>query len=345
MPTIDKTRVLITGGGAPGAAGIIKCLREIPHCFIYAVDKNPEAHGQFLADAFHAIPSPESPDFVEILLDLCLKQEIQCIMPLVTKELEVFSKAKKIFEDKGIKVMVSDPEILKKANNKGVLYQTLSEAGLQVPAFRIVNNWFEMHKAIQDLGYPQQEVIIKPCESNGLRGFRIVKAKVNEFELLLHHKPDNSYIQLNQLESIFTQNPMPEYLVSEYLPGEEYTVDVLMFKGKALQIVPRRRIAMTHGISTKGRIENQEEIIAYVKEICKVIPMEWLVGIQVKKARDGSFKILEINPRVQGTTVACRGAGINFPALAIQLALTQQFEYKEPKWGVQFSRYWEEIYF
>jgi carbamoyl-phosphate synthase large subunit len=345
MQTNQSTRVLITGGGAPGAAGIIKCLRALNTCFILAVDINPEAHGKYLADAFEVIPKPDTQEFADSILAMCVRYKINCIIPLVTKELEVFSELKNEFAKKGIHILISDPQALAIANHKGRLYQTLSKAGISVPDFRIVHNWFEMHKAIQDLGYPQNEVIIKPCQSNGLRGFRIVKAEVDEAALLLHHKPDNSYIQLKQLESIFSHHPMPPYLVTEYLPGEEYTVDVLMHKGEALQIVPRKRIAMTHGISTKGKIENIPEIIAYVKEICALVPMEWMIGVQVKRARDGSFKLLEINPRVQGTTVACLGAGINFPALAVTLALEGTFQYTEPKWGVQFSRYWEEVYF
>jgi carbamoyl-phosphate synthase large subunit len=342
---MDKIKVLITGGGAPGAAGIIKCLRERKDLFLISGDKNEDAYGKYLTDDFVQLPDALHKDFCSFVLAYCKKQEVKIVLPLVTKELGPFSLAKSLFKQAGITVLVSDYNSLQTANDKGYLYQSLMESEIRVPEFRRVNDWFDMHKAIQDLGYPHKEVVIKPCVSNGLRGFRIIKPDLNEKELLLNHKPDNSYITLEKLQQIFARDSMPDYVVCEYLPGEEFTVDVLAQNGNSLQIVPRLRTTMTGGISTRGELVNQLEIKEYVKKIINHLKLNWLIGVQVKKAVDGSYKILEINPRVQGTTVACLGGGINFPLLAVNLALEGDFEYKEPQWGVKFLRHWQEIYY
>ncbi|MBK8143020.1 MAG: ATP-grasp domain-containing protein [Chitinophagaceae bacterium] len=71
------------------------------------------------------------------------------------------------------------------------------------------------------------------------------------------------------------------------------------------------------------------------------------IGIQVKQSANGEFFILEINPRVQGTIAAGLGAGINLPVLALKQALGLSIAADEltVKWGVKFTRYWEEVFY
>lgn len=339
------TRILITGGGAPGAAGIIKCLREIQSVFIVSVDTDPKAYGSLLSDAFETVPKANSPDFIPTLLEICKKHKINVVLPLVTKELESLSISKNIFLENNIVVMVSDVIPLNKANHKGNLLNTLKNNQIPHPSFHIARNFKEIKDAAQSLGYPNNPIIIKPCESNGLRGFRILDNSINSLDLLLNHKPDNSYTNLENLQNIIGEKDIPEYLVSEYLPGKEYTVDVLAKNGKSLVIVPRLRSKMSSGISTAGCIERNTEIIDYVKEIVALIGLDFLIGVQVKQDINGKYKIIEINPRVQGTTVACLGAGINFPKLCVEMALGAKLEIPEPKWGIRFARHWQELFF
>ncbi|MBL7722079.1 MAG: ATP-grasp domain-containing protein, partial [Chitinophagaceae bacterium] len=71
------------------------------------------------------------------------------------------------------------------------------------------------------------------------------------------------------------------------------------------------------------------------------------IGIQVKANDEGEFLVLEINPRVQGTISASLGAGVNLPLLAVkqELGLPILPEELIIKWGVRFSRYWEEVFY
>jgi len=49
--------VLLTGAGAPGAAGIIKCLKKgDKEIRIICVDANSMAYGQTFSDVFYVIP-------------------------------------------------------------------------------------------------------------------------------------------------------------------------------------------------------------------------------------------------------------------------------------------------
>lgn len=154
-------------------------------------------------------------------------------------------------------------------------------------------------------------------------------------------------MSLNDARRVLASSPFPELLVSEYLPGEEYSVDCLCKGGEPILVVPRLRKRMINGISVEGEFVKEETIIAYCSQIIRELQLHGNIGLQVKKSDSGKFLLLEINPRVQGTISAALGAGANLPALAVkqELGLAINPAELEVKWGVQFSRYWSEVFY
>ena len=337
----------MTGGGAPGAPGILKCLQADPGFQITLADANPLAVGRYLNADFEVIPMGNAENFIESILSLCNRKNIQAVLPLVTKELLPLAKSKKLFESANIKVLVSDAPSLEIAVNKSSLYEFLQWRAIEVPDFRIVGTIDHSNQAVSELGYPDKKVCFKPSVSNGSRGFRIIRNDFNELDLLFNEKPNNTYISFEEAKRILSSGTFPELLVSEYLPGEEYSVDCLVDHGKPVLIVPRLRKKLVNGISVEGEFINEESIISYCDTIIKALHLHGNIGIQVKKSSGGKFLILEINPRVQGTIVTAFGAGVNLPVLALKQELKLQVkpEELEVKWGTKFSRYWEEVYY
>lgn len=337
----------MTGGGAPGAAGILKCLQQNKSFQVTVADANPGAVGKYLAKDFEVIPTANDPSFIDAVLSLCRKKNIHAILPLVTKELIPLAQHLREFELAGAKLLVSTAASLEIANNKSRLYEFLQWRGLPVPDFRVVENAEQFKTAIEELGYPEKQVCFKPSVSNGSRGFRIVSEKINELDLLFNYKPSSTYLCLKDAVRILSSGAFPELLVSEYLPGEEYSVDCLANHGDSLLIVPRLRKKTISGISVEGEFVNEETIISYSRQIIKELQLHGNIGIQVKKSAAGKFLILEINPRVQGTISAALGAGINLPELAVkqELGLPISSIELQVKWGTLFSRYWSEVFY
>lgn len=336
----------MTGGGAPGAAGILKCLAQEKSFHVTAADASNDALGKFLARDFEVIPPATEPSFAETLLTICQKRKIDIILPLVTKELLPLAAYKNEWEAAGIRVLVSPIASLEIANNKSRLYEFLQWRGMAVPDFRVVETVEQFKEAVKELGYPQQPVCFKPSVSNGSRGFRIISEQVNELDLLFNHKPASAYITLDEAVRILSSGSFPELLVSEYLPGEEYSVDCLADHGRAKLIVPRLRKKMINGISAEGEFVQEESIIYYCSQIIQELNLHGNIGIQVKRDVNGTFLILEINPRVQGSIAAGLGAGINLPVLAVKQELGLPISPDEllVKWGTKFFRYWNEVF-
>lgn len=335
----------MTGAGAPGGPGIIKALTQGPINLVTG-DCNPLASGRFLSERFVKLPPAESDEFIPFVLDFCLRHAVQVVFPLVTRELFKFARHKHEFLSNGIKLLVSDDEGLRIANDKGKLYAHLQQQGIPVPAFRIVSTVGGLQKAAAALGYPQKPVCVKPTVSNGSRGVRILRQDVDEFDLLFHHKPDHLYATLENITAILEGRSFPELLVSDYLPGDEYTVDTIVNDGVPELILPRVRTKMNGGISVQGTFVKHDGIIGYCNEIIRSLRLHGPIGLQVKADAEGRYRLLEINPRIQGTSVAALGIGINLPVLAVmQEFMHLGWEGIKIEWGKSFVRYYEEVFY
>lgn len=337
----------MTGAGAPGAAGILQCLWQQSSFHVFAADANPNAVGRYLVKDFVIIPRADDPAFVDTVIALCREKNIHVVLPLVTKELIPLSRHCMEFELAGAKLIVSPAPSLEIANDKSKLYQFLQWRGIGVPDFRVVETVEQFKAAAEELGYPGKSICFKPSVSNGSRGFRIISHSIDEHHLLFYEKPQSTYISYPDALRILSSHAFPELLVSEYLPGEEYSVDCLAKNGKSVLILPRLRNKMINGISVEGEFVKEENIIHYCEQIIHELQLHGNIGIQVKRSSEGKFLVLEINPRVQGTISAALGAGINLPVLAIrqELGLSIPGEDLEVRWGTKFSRYWSEVFY
>ena len=310
-------------------------------------DANPYASGRAIHPHFYQIPKASDSGFIDHIYQICLEQKIDVLLPLVTRELEVLAPNKDRFLEIGTRIVVSDAQQLHAANDKLQLMQSLKQAGIPVAEFYTATSASEIAEHAHKLGYPHKKVCIKPALSNGSRGMRILDAGAGSFEAFFEQKPGNTHTTLEAILELFGDKPLPIMLVMEYLPGEEYTVDALLDNGEPLLLLPRKRIAMNNGISVAGVFEENREIIDYATRVFRCMKLHGPNGLQVKRGEDGKFYILEINPRLQGSTTTAMGMGINLPVLAVKQAIGEDFKaiIPQPQWGLCFVRYYEDAFF
>lgn len=338
--------ILLTGAGSPGGPGIIKELKKEVSFNVIAADINPLASGRFLTNTFLVIEKAGSLSFIDDLLEKCLQNHINIIVPLVTAELEVLSKNKKAFLNKGIQILVSNYRDLQIANDKGKILALLKEHNIGKLRFEIINTAAGLENAARNLGYPHEMVTIKPCNSNGSRGVRILNPDLSKFDQLFLEKPGNLNSTLEQILDAIGEHDIPQIVVSEYLPGEEITVDTILDNGTVSLMLIRTRLEMRSGISVSGSFILDDKISCMVERIAALLPgLNGPIGFQFKKSKDHNYELLEINPRLQGTSVAARGLGINFPLEAINYKLNGRVNMHKIRHGTSFSRYYDEIFY
>lgn len=337
---MDDITALITGAGAPGIKGTLYSLKnnfDNRKIKIIGTDINEDVIGKYLCDKFYQIPKPSSRDYYTQLLSICEKESVDVVLPQNTAELFVLAEHKKKFEDIGTNVAISDKNSVEIANNKYKLMKIANKIGVPTPEFYLVEDFEDLIECSNQLGWPEKPVVVKPPISNGMRGLRVINESLNLKEMFYSQKPTGVYLKMANLKEILGSS-FPQLLVMEYLPNEEYTVDAL--NANTLTIIPRKRDLIKSGITFNGTVEKNEEIIDYCKKLSEMIGLRYVYGFQFKLDNDNIPRLLESNPRIQGTMVLAAFAGANIIYGAVKFALGEEIPEFDIRWGTKIMRYW-----
>ena len=132
-------------------------------------------------------------------------------------------------------------------------------------------------------------------------------------------------------------------ILSEYLPGQEYTIDVLCdMESNPLVVVPRKRLQTKAGISSKGEIVKNEFIEKACFDMCKFLKLKGPVCLQMKDDDKGNPKFIEVNPRFGGGTYFTTLSGVNFVKIIFDVLNDKEILINEPKL-IKVLRYYEEV--
>lgn len=159
---------------------------------------------------------------------------------------------------------------------------------------------------------------IKPREGQGAVGAKLIEEK----------------------EDIPENIELTDYVICEYLPGEELTVDcVTDAEGKLCATLPRKRLRTMAGVSVAGEaIEASEEILSIAETINSRLDFLGLWYFQLKQDADGRYKLLEVSARCAGTMCLSRARGINLPLLSVYSALGKSISVFENPYKICMDR-------
>ncbi len=248
-----------------------------------------DRHGGFVFKNYISdIPSIRESNFLSTLNQIIDNNQIDVVIP-THDDVTLFLAEKQEFIK--AKVLTADYETTLICRDKKMTYETF--AGY--PFCPVIYNNLEH--------FP---VFVKPRKGQG---------SVNARLLL-----ENTYIPENlDLES---------YVICEYLPGQEFTVDCFTDKNGNLQVVlPRSRLRIFGGVSVRGKIEElTQEIENIAESINEKLNFLGLWYFQIRQGNDGKFKLLEISVRCAGTMCLSRTLGINLPLLSVYAAMGKETE-------------------
>ena len=311
MKGTSNSTILVPSASAPAGINTIKSLKMVKYPVrIVASDSNPFSAGFFMSDAYEVLPEIDSKSYIARLLEIVTKHKINVLMPSSGYDIYQYSANKEKLLKLGALPVVSDIQTMKRCRDK-------------IQTFNYLSKKFELPFTTLDYkkvkGFP---LIAKPRYGKGSKG--IVKI-MNESEL--------KYARFNSENLIF----------QEYLPGTEYTIDVLSdLECEPILAVPRIRVETRAGISTVGRIVKDENISETCKSIAKYLKIRGPCCIQMKESSQGVLKIVEVNPRMGGGTIFAALAGANFPAMILDMVKGKKL--KMPKISeITVVRYFEEI--
>lgn len=107
-------------------------------------------------------------------------------------------------------------------------------------------------------------------------------------------------------------------VVTEYLPGKEYTIDCFTkSNGELIFCQGRIRERISNGISVRTRPVSDSRFLDLALKISKKLKFSGMWFFQVKEGKNNVLTLLEIAPRIAGTMGMYRVKGINFVQLSL----------------------------
>lgn len=303
--------ILVPGAAAPAGINAIKSLRMGGfQGKIVATDSSYLSPGFFMCEVNEVIPEADNQSFIDRLNEIVEKYGVNLLLPTSGFDIYPYSEFRDQLIKRGAFPVVSDMDSLVTCKDKMLTYERL-KSNFDLP--------FTTTDPTEISSFP---VMAKPRYGKGSRDI-----------MRLDNTDDIGYVTSKMKDLIF----------QEFLPGTEYTIDVLSdLDKKAILAVPRIRIQTKAGISTKGRILKNRRIEEECKQIADFIGIRGPCCIQMKEDANGIIKLVEINPRMGGGTIFTALAGANFPMMLIDMVEHKQVKVPEVN-EITVIRYYEEI--
>jgi carbamoyl-phosphate synthase large subunit len=316
-----KVLVTAVGGGGIGEQ-IVKALRiSKKNYYIVGTDIKETSKGLYEVDKPIIIPVANDPAYIEILLNICLQEDIKVLFCGSEAEIKRISPERKRFIEQGILFPYNKQEILDLCFDKLETINWLKKNEFAYPQTFLLS-------ISEDLNHITEfPVVLKPHLASG--GSTNVFIAQDEKELLLF----SSY-----LFAIYDSFIAQQYIGT---PDDEYTVGVLSdMEGNLINSIAVRKNILT-GLSNKIRVPNrtnkkelgdtlaissgisQGEIGRFetITKQCEAIALKMncvgAVNIQCRVVND-LVHVFEINPRFSGTTSLRAIVGYNEPDTLIQ---------------------------
>lgn len=281
---MSRVNVLVFPSATYPAMQIIDCLKNNLRFHVIAGASYPN-HAEYVCDdSITDIPFINDPTFLKSFCTLIKSRNIQFIIPTDETAAMYLKKKEK---ELNASVVCSPYETTKLCRFKSLTFKQLKGESY-IPFV------YDLDSVDNITAYP---VFIKPDSSQGSKGAQLIKNK-------------------DQLMAVENLN---DFVICEYLPGEEYTIDCFTDKhGNLLFCNPRVRTRLMNGITARGHnIELTKEFKDIVESINSKIEFRGYWYLQLKRDINGQLKLLEICTRFAGTFAVSKGKGVNLPLLAL----------------------------
>jgi carbamoyl-phosphate synthase large subunit len=287
---LRSVRVMVTGAGGPAAVSVMKSLSADASVSLIAADMDPWAAGLYLVppEARTLVPAGLDPHFAGAALARCVAMSVDVLIPTCDAELRPLGKARDEFRQAGVELLLAPDQPLEVCLDKLALAERCA-GHLPVPRTERLDKVADP----ESWAYP---VMIKPRTGSGSRGISVAASS----------------------QELMRLDPSPDFLVQDYLPGAEYSVDVLAdVAGHVVASVPRVRERVDSGVSVAGRTVHDGELERLGADVVRATGLTYVANVQFRRDAAGRPALLEVNPRFPGTMPLTVASGVDMPLMAL----------------------------
>lgn len=263
---------------------------------VICTDRSKYAPALYEADNFYVVPSINDDRYIDVILDICEKENINGILSFIDPELELLAENKKKFDDINVEIVLSPFDVIKTSFNKYEFHQTLTKKGF--PTQKTYLHLDDVVTALEDetLRFP---LFVKP--NQGSASVDIQKVS-----------------NLKTLENLY-ENAQSELITQEYIDGKEYGIDVYidLITKEVISIFIKEKWKMRAGETDKSISIKNEDMTQLIKRFIEEMGYLGPVDIDLFE-KDGAYYISEVNPRFGGGCPHAYLSGCNFPKFIIE---------------------------
>lgn len=306
---MDKNiNILIYPAGGENALEVKEALSYKVNINVYGATSKRD-HSAFIYKNLIYGPNVNDENFLKDFNDLLAKFKINFIVPTHDT---VSLKLAELQPDLIATVITSNYETNLICRHKKKIYEIFSDDDF---CPKIYGHKFEKY---QDLKWP---CFIKPDVGEGGKNTHLIE---NEDDLFFYQK----------------KYARQEFLVMEYLPGKEYTIDCFSDRFGNLRFVgPRIRDRVFGGISVNSKSIKDQRFEKIAEKINSKMKFRGYWFFQLKEDKLNNLKLLEISTRPAGTMALYRQRGINFMLLAIYDFMEYDYEIIDNGYSIELDRY------
>lgn len=307
---LNKKNILVFPCESENSFEIFNSLKYSTRFSVYGAS-NKEGHGSYIfSNYFPCLPGINQKNFIEELNLFIQREKIEFIIP--THDDVAFYLSKHT-DSIAAKIIGSCAETANICRHKKLLYKLLEKEDFCPFIFDE-----------KSISYPFP-LFCKPNIGQGSQGCN-----------LLTNEEDLKKIKISQ-----------DLIFSEYLPGEEVTVDCFTnSEGNLIFYGPRSRRNIKSGIAFQSEILSPDaEIKKIAERLNTLIKFRGIWFFQLKKDKNNKYKLLETSCRPSTGISLYRQAGVNIPLLAAYDALGMETKIlKNPDFTIKTSKQIKSLY-
>ena len=300
---------------------------------IIGADMQPTAPALSAADVRVLVPAVYNDQYVDVLYKICQENDVDVLISLNDLELPILARNKAIFEQIGVKVIVSDPNVIDICFDKLRTSEYMESLGLKTP-----KTYVNLETALRalDSGDVSFPLVIKPRWGSASIGIEFVD-NVEDLEVIY------ALIRRKILRGILgevSRNDENFILIQERIIGKEFGLDVINdLDGNNVSVIVKQKLSMRAGETDKATTVDDAELRRIGKVIGTNLAHIGNLDCDILE-RDGEYYVLELNPRFGGGFPFSYEAGVNLPKAIINwsLGLPVDKQLLTPTYGLTFAK-------
>lgn len=315
------TTALITSTGSVAADITLKSLKRmgirVVGCNIYPKEWIVESCE--MDEFYQAPPVSEGEQYLNFIKDICLKENIKYVLPMIDYEIDLFNINREWFEEQGVILCISPKEALDIIRNKKRLADFVER---ECPDTRSIPTL--MLRDIEKLEW-EFPVVCKPYNGRSSQGLRYI------------------YNQ-KEWDEFRTTADKDTYIVEPFIDGPRVVVEIVR------QIEPHKVIAMTrrelmstpHGCSTTVLVYQDKKLEEASKILADKLNVWGDVNFEYILDKEGVYHLVECNPRFSaGCEFSCMG-GYDYIENHLKCFMGKEIEDAHFKHNMIIARKYEE---